>query len=146
MTMTDQEAVDLFLEKTKLEVWQRLVFFFILCIFGCYFLFPIGWVISPTTTQLIIDSLVIPFLFLLLLWNVIVLPKFISAIWTLRKLGYKKWRRFYWVTMYKCLFQNLKPTLQERLYFPWLWPFTIFSFTFPIFSLIIFAASLFFLP
>ena len=144
--MTDQEAYEYFLEKMDLRVWQRLVFLFQLCIFGCYFWFPIGLTISPSTTNLILGSLVIPFIFLVLLGSVIINPKIFSALWTLRKAGYKKWRRFYWTTGYKCFLQNLKPTAQEQAYFPWLWSFTVFSFIFPIVSLIVFVASFFFLP
>jgi hypothetical protein len=139
--MTDQEAIEFYLSKVSLKIWQRLLFFAMLFAVGCWLMSSLLWAVSESFYKGVMVFVAVLFLISCIMWNAIALPKHMGAVFELRNRGYKKWRRFQWDFFIRCFFQVLQPTAMERTKHPWLLPITIMALTFPILGIVMFIVS-----
>lgn len=140
--MTDEEAIEFYLSRFSLKIWQRLTFFVSLFVFGWWFMTPLFWAISPTFTDNAFIFIAPMFLISVIVWSITTVPKHFLILLELKKLGYKKWRLLQWnPSLIKRSFQMLLPTESERLNYPWLFPVSLGALIFPVVGFVVFIMS-----
>lgn len=136
--MTDEEAVEFYMSRFSLRMWQRLTFFIALLALGWWFTIPLFWDVGQTFINITFFCIAPIYLISVVVWTLSTVPKHFLILRELRKQGYEKWRMLQWNPMFlKRWIKLLLLTEHQRQKYPWLMPISLGVLILPIVGFIV---------